>query len=98
MLTIICGKNGKTQRINKNIYRHVKACLVNKEERICLCRSFVNMMKTVLMNKMGLMIVCAALFSCGVKGPPEPPLPTEASLKKEQKEKETEEQKKSKRP
>lgn len=56
------------------------------------------MMKTRLMNKIGLVIVCATLFSCGVKGPPEPPLPTEASLKKEQKEKEAEELKKSKRP
>ncbi|MBY0384050.1 hypothetical protein K2X05_02735 [bacterium] len=60
------------------------------------------MTKTVLVNKMVLVFVCAALFSCGVKGPPEPPLPTEASLKKQQKEQEKEKeasaQKKSKSP
>lgn len=59
------------------------------------------MTKTVLANKLILTLVCAGLVSCGVKGPPEPPLPTEASLKKEQKEQEKEKEaealKKSKR-
>ncbi len=35
------------------------------------------------MSKMILGLVFAATLGCGVKGPPEPPLPTEGSLKKE---------------
>jgi predicted small lipoprotein YifL len=34
-------------------------------------------------NKWRLILLTASLVSCGVKGPPEPPLPTEASLKKQ---------------
>jgi hypothetical protein len=35
------------------------------------------------MNKLILGLVFATVLGCGVKGPPEPPLPTEGSLKKE---------------
>jgi hypothetical protein len=35
------------------------------------------------MNKLILGLVFATALGCGVKGPPEPPLPTEGSLKKE---------------
>ena len=35
------------------------------------------------MCKLILGLVFAVVLGCGVKGPPEPPLPTEASLKKE---------------
>ncbi len=35
------------------------------------------------MSKILLGLVFAATLGCGVKGPPEPPLPTEGSLKKE---------------
>lgn len=35
------------------------------------------------MSKMILGLVLAVTLGCGVKGPPEPPLPTEGSLKKE---------------
>lgn len=50
------------------------------------------MTNSVLVSKLILALVCSALLSCGVKGPPEPPLPTEGSLKKEQKEKEEQEE------
>ncbi len=35
------------------------------------------------MSKLILGLVFAVVLGCGVKGPPEPPLPTEGSLKKE---------------
>ena len=36
------------------------------------------------MRQVILLAVLCNLLACGVKGPPEPPLPTEASLKKQQ--------------
>ena len=57
------------------------------------------MMKVRWVNKTVLFFICSTVgISCGVKGPPEPPMPTEASLKKEQKEKDAEAQKKQKSP
>jgi hypothetical protein len=38
------------------------------------------------MSKFILSLIAAALLGCGVKGPPEPPLPTEGSLKKDMQE------------
>lgn len=45
------------------------------------------------MRQVILLAFLCNLVACGVKGPPEPPLPTEASLKKQkQKKKQTTEQ------